>query len=299
MLGIKRKTWDHTYSRAALLFLTPSLVFFAVFFLFPLLFTLYLSFHEWDMLSSLRSSKWAGLANYAVLFQDHRFLKALTNTFIYVGANLLLMPLIALVVALLLQSVKLFPRFWRLIFFLPVVTSVVAMSLVWQYIFDPTFGPLNELLKLLGLQPQGWTMNPKQSLLSIIIVMLWQGTGYYAIIYLAGLMGVSREYYEAAEMDGANAWQKFWAITFHFLRPTTEFVLVIVAVNFFQVFTPVFVITNGGPVDSSNILGLYIYQTAFEFLKMGKASVMAVVLFVLVMGFSFMQIRIMRRTTYE
>jgi ABC-type sugar transport system permease subunit len=280
-----------------MLFLTPSLAFFAVFFLFPLVFTLFLSFHEWDMLGSLGTAKGTGFANFVDLFRDHRFVKTLLNTFIYVGANLVLMPIISLMIALLLKSVKFLPRLWRLAFFLPVVTSVVAMSLVWQYIFDPTFGPLNEALKALGLQPQGWTMNPQQSLPSILIVLLWQGAGYYAIIYLAGLMGISREYYEAAEIDGAGGWRQFRAITLPFLHPTTEFVLVMVAVNTFQVFTPVFVITNGGPVDSSNVLGLYIYQTAFEFLKMGKASAMAVILFVLVMGFSVMQIRIMRQKT--
>jgi ABC-type sugar transport system permease subunit len=295
MVNCKRKSLESSYTKAALLFLTPSLAFFAVFFVFPLFFTLYLSFHEWDMLSPLGEAKGIGLSNFAGLFSDSRFVKTLLNTFIYVGSNLVLMPVIALVIALLLKSTKFLPRLWRLIFFLPVVTSVVAMSLVWQYIFDPTFGPLNEFLKALGLPPQGWTMAPSQSLPSILIVLLWQGAGYYAIIYLAGLMGISRDYYEAAELDGANGWQSFRSITLPFLRPTTEFVLVMIAVNTFQVFTPIFVITNGGPVDSSNVLGLYIYQTAFEFLKMGKASSMAVVLFVLVMSFSVIQIKIMRR----
>ena len=279
----------------ALLFLSPSLLFFAVFFVFPLIFTVYLSFHQWDMSGSVLKALNVGINNYLTLIGDARFKTTLLNTFLLVGANILLMPALSLGVAVLLNEVKHGTAFWRLIFFLPIVTSVVAMSLVWQYIFDPTFGPLNEILKFFNLAPQGWIMNKNQSLLSIVIFMLWQGIGYYAIIYLAGLQGISDEYYEAATLDGASAWQKFSYITLPLLMPTSLFVFVMVAINSFQVFTQVFILTNGGPVDSSNVLGLYIYQTAFEFLNMGKASAMAVILFVLVMGVSLIQLRLMRQ----
>jgi len=282
-----------------MLFLAPSVTLFAVFFAFPLLATFYLSFHDWDLLIPAIEAPSVGFKHYAALMGDSRFVLALTNTFLFVFANLLLMPALSLGIALLLSEVKVIAWFWRLLFFLPVVTSAVAMSLVWQYIFDPTYGPLNELLQAFGLPAQGWIMNPKQSLISIIIVMLWQGMGYYAILYLAGLQGIPDDYYEAAKIDGASAWRRFLHITLPLLKPTSVFVLVMIGINSFHAFTQFFVITNGGPSDSSNVLGLYIYQTAFEFLNMGKASAMSVVLFALVMCFSVVQLRVMRQRELE
>ncbi|MFC4597039.1 carbohydrate ABC transporter permease [Cohnella hongkongensis] len=284
-----------TNGAAVLLFLGPTLLFFAIFFVFPLLATVYLSFHQWDLLGPAIEAPFSGLSNYAVLMSDDRFLKALTNTFLFVLANLIFMPALALGAAYLLNEVKVVPWFWRLLFFLPVITSAVAMSLVWQYIFDPTYGPLNELLKALGFAPQGWIMSTRLSLVSIVIVSLWQGIGYHAIIYLAGLQGISEDYYEAAKIDGAGAWRRLISITIPLLKPTSVFVFVMVAINAFQAFTQFYVMTNGGPMDSSNVLGLYIYQTAFEFLNMGKAASMSVIMFILVIAFSIVQLKMMRQ----
>lgn len=290
-----RKRLKETHGAALWLFLAPTLLFFAVFFVFPLAATVYLSFHEWDLLGPAIEAPFTGLDNYKVLMTDERFLKALGNTFLFVLANLVFMPVLALAVAYLLNEVKFIPWFWRLLFFLPVITSAVAMSLVWQYIFDPTYGPLNEILKALGLAPQGWIMSTKLSLVSIIIVSLWQGIGYHAILYLAGLQGISEDYYEAAKIDGAGAWRRFISITIPMLKPTSVFVFVMVAINAFQAFTQFYIMTNGGPMDSSNVLGLYIYQTAFDFLNMGKASSMSVIMFILVIGFAAVQLRMMRQ----
>lgn len=277
------------------MFLSPALVFFAIFFVFPLVATVYLSGREWDLLGPALEAPGVGFRHYVEIWQDDRFVKALINTFLYVLACIAFMPPLALGVAWMLNEVKVVPWFWRLLFFLPVVTSSVAMSLVWQYIFDPTYGPLNEALKALGLRPLGWIMDPDLSLVSLIIVSLWQGIGYHAIIYLAGLQGIPDDYYEAATIDGAGAVRKFFHITLPLLKPTSLFVFVMVAINAFQAFTPFYVITNGGPIDSSNVLGLYIYKTAFDFLNMGKASAMAVVLFVLVVLVSVFQLRWFRR----
>jgi len=280
---------------AAFLFLSPALVFFAIFFIFPLVATVYLSGREWDLLGPALEAPGVGFRHYVEIWQDERFVRALINTFLYVLACIALMPPLALGVAWLLNEVKVVPWFWRLLFFLPVVTSAVAMSLVWQYIFDPTYGPLNEALKALGLRPLGWIMDPDLSLVSLIIVSLWQGIGYHAIIYLAGLQGIPDDYYEAATIDGAGAGRKFFHITLPLLKPTSLFVFVMVAINAFQAFTPFYVITNGGPIDSSNVLGLYIYKTAFEFLNMGKASAMAVIMFALVVLVSVFQLKWFQR----
>ncbi|QJD85912.1 carbohydrate ABC transporter permease [Cohnella herbarum] len=290
-----RKKLKETNGTAVFLFLGPTLLFLAIFFLFPLIATIYLSFHQWDLLGPALDAPFSGWDNYKILMSDGRFLKALTNTFLFVLANLIFMPLLALGIAYLLNEVKVMAWFWRLLFFLPVITSAVAMSLVWQYIFDPTYGPLNELLKAFGLAPQGWIMSTKLSLISVVIVSLWQGIGYHAIIYLAGLQGISEDYYEAAKIDGAGAWRRFLSITIPLLKPTSVFVLVMVAINAFQAFTQFYVMTNGGPMDSSNVLGLYIYQTAFDFLNMGKAASMSVIMFVLVIAFSFVQFKMMRQ----
>ncbi|OUM98977.1 MAG: hypothetical protein BAA02_14955 [Paenibacillaceae bacterium ZCTH02-B3] len=291
----RRKKRLESHRLAAFLFLSPALVFFAIFFVFPLVATVYLSGREWDLLGPALEAPGVGFRHYVEIWQDDRFVKALINTFLYVLACIAFMPPLALGVAWMLNEVKVVPWFWRLLFFLPVVTSSVAMSLVWQYIFDPTYGPLNEALKALGLRPLGWIMDPDLSLVSLIIVSLWQGIGYHAIIYLAGLQGIPDDYYEAATIDGAGAVRKFFHITLPLLKPTSLFVFVMVAINAFQAFTPFYVITNGGPIDSSNVLGLYIYKTAFDFLNMGKASAMAVVLFVLVVLVSVFQLRWFRR----
>ena len=290
----RRRQKPESHRLAAFLFLSPALVFFSIFFVFPLAATVYLSFHEWDLLSPVLEAPGVGFRHYAEVWQDNRFVQALVNTFLYVLACLVFMPPLALGVAWMLNEVKIIPWFWRLMFFLPVVTSAVAMSLVWQYIFDPTYGPLNEALKALGLRPLGWIMDPDLSLVSLIIVSLWQGIGYHAVIYLAGLQAIPDDYYEAAVIDGAGAFKRFFYITLPLIKPTSVFVFVMVGINAFQAFTPFYVITNGGPMDSSNVLGLYIYKTAFEFLNMGKASTMAVILFVLVVLASLMQLKWLR-----
>lgn len=292
--GRRRKKNLESHRVAAFLFLSPALLFFSVFFVFPLLATVYLSFHEWDLLGPALEAPNVGLRHYIEIWEDKTFVRSLTNTFLFVLANLVFMPALALGVAYLLNEVKIIPWFWRLLFFLPVVTSAVAMSLVWQYIFDPNYGPLNALLKAFGLRPLGWIMDPDLSLVSIIIVMLWQGIGYHAIIYLAGLQGIPEDYYEAAKIDGAGAARRFFHITLPLLKPTSVFVFVMVAINAFQAFTQFYVITNGGPMDSSNVLGLYIYKNAFEFLNMGKASAMSVVMFALVIFISVVQIKWLR-----
>lgn len=287
-----RSADQHTL--AAYLFLSPSLLFFSVFFVFPALFTLYLSLHEWNMLSPVTDMTWQGVSNYTALLQDPRFLTALRNTLVYTLACLVLMPPLALGVALLLQAVKHGRWFWRTVYFLPVLTSSVAMSVVWTYMFDATYGPIDAILVRLHIPPQGWIASPRESLLSVIIVTLWQGIGYYSVLYLAGLQGISEEYYEAASLDGAGSFRKFWNLTLPLLKQTHVFVLVMVAINSLQVFTQVYVITSGGPADSSNVLVLYIYQTAFAFLHMGKATAMAVVLFAIVLIVTVFQLRLLR-----
>lgn len=289
----KRRLAGHGAGATPYLFLTPSLLFFLVFFVFPALFTLYLSLHEWDMLGPISDMRWKGLSNYTVLLSDGRFLKSLADTLLYTLGCLILIPPVALAVALLLNAAKHGAWLWRTLYFLPVVTSIVAMSVVWAYLFDPTYGPINEFLGWFHIPSQGWIASPHEALFSIVVVTVWQYAGYYAILYLAGIQGIPDDYYEAAQLDGANFYERFRFITLPLLKPTHIFVLVMIAINSLQVFTQVFMITGGGPNDGSNVMVLYMYQTAFQFLHMGKASAMAVVLFVIVLLVTIVQFKLL------
>ncbi|MCL4543030.1 MAG: sugar ABC transporter permease [Chloroflexi bacterium] len=283
-------------ARAGILFVSPALLFFLVFFLGPLCFAVYVSLHDWDMLSPITSMPFVGLDQYQeLLTADPLFKKTLVNSFAFALGNLVFLPPLSLAVALLLNSGVHWLSLWRTIFFTPVVTSAVAVAIIWAYIFDPTYGPLNALLVNLHLPPQSFLSSETEAMPCIILVSVWQSLGYYAIIYLAGLQGIAQEHLDAARVDGASRSQTFRYITLPLLNPTTLFVLVIITINALQVFTPVFIMTNGGPVDSTRVVVLNVYDTAFTFLHMGKASAMAMILFAIIFVFSLGEVKLMER----
>ncbi|MFP4510463.1 MAG: carbohydrate ABC transporter permease [Spirochaetaceae bacterium] len=225
------------------------------------------------------TSQFVGLTNYERLFQDERFWNSVRNTFYFVGASVPIQIGLALLLALALARVLKRTDFFRTVFFLPVAGSLVALSVIWEWIYHPRLGALNGVLSVFGAPRIDWLLDPFWAMPSLVLLVVWTGTGYYMIIYVAGLLDIGKEYYEAARIDGANRVQSFVYITWPLLAPTTYLILILQVINSFQVFTTVFVMTGGGPARTTEVLVFYLYQRAFESMEFGYASTIAVVLF--------------------
>jgi multiple sugar transport system permease protein len=279
-------------SRMAWLFMSPSVLFFLVFFIAPFFFIVYVSFHNWNMLTPMTP---AGLANYAALLSNATFQEVAWNTALYTIASLVFIPPLGLVIAVLLNARVRLQGLWRTLFFSPVLISQVALALIWGALLNPEFGPINNILVSLGVPAQQWLSSPSEVLWVIVAITAWQSMGYYAVIYLAGLQGVPSELKEAARVDGASTWRSFWHVTFPQLRETNTFVFIILTINSLQIFIPIYVLTGGGPNEASDSILLYIYNQSFQYLNMGQASAMSVVLFVATLLVSVVEVSIMMR----
>jgi multiple sugar transport system permease protein len=292
--GLWRRFWGRWNQREGYLFVFPSFAHLLLFFLIPLGFSLWLSFHDWRGLIT-RDIPFVGLDNYRFMLEDTRWWRAVRNTlyytFVSVPLGMVVSLAIALVMNLRLRGVYLF----RAMFFLPVVTSWVAVSIVWLWVLDGNIGLLNYALGLIGIEGPRWLENPQTSMLALIIIATWKGAGFQMIIWLAGLQGVPRVLYEAAVVDGASRWQQFWHITLPLLAPTTFFLLITGVIGSFQVFTPVFVMTQGGPRGSTDVAVYRIYERAFVNFDFGYASALAWVLFAFIFTATLIQLWYMRR----
>jgi len=271
------------------LFLLPDFLGLLIFLIIPIGYAFLISLHDWNGLSSMR---WNGLDNYVKLFSDSQFWDSLKITGIYTLIYVPVLYAVSLGLALLVNQRLPFMRFFRTIFFVPVVLSLVVSSLMWKYIFDERSGLLNFLIGFLGIQPQPWLGSVQLALPSIIVVSVWIQMGYFMVIFIAGLQDIPREYYEAARIDGANRWQMFLRITLPVLKPTSLFVIVISLIASFQVFDQVWVMTKGGPARATEVTALYIYQQAFQYLNLGYGSAVAFVLFIVILSFSLIQFRL-------
>jgi multiple sugar transport system permease protein len=282
----------------AYLFLTPALLGMTIFAVGPILFTGWVSFHEWNMLTPVGAMNSVGLGNYRYLLtEDHIFLMALKNTFIFAIAGVTVNTVLGLATALLLNTQLRLRTLWRTLYFLPVVTAPLALAVIWGALYNRNYGMINSLLIQLGLPPQPFLSSPDQALGAIIAIAVYQYVGYYTVIFLAGLQGIPEEYYDAAKVDGANSWQSFWKITLPLLRPVMLFVVVTNTIGALQVFDIVFATTGGGPANSTNVVVLHMYDTAFKFWRMGRATAMAFILFAVVMAITLIQLRLLRQKT--
>ncbi len=287
------RRWRAT--RTAYLFLAPGLLLFALFRVYPLIEGLRLSFTN-ARLGRLTSA-WVGGANYARLLEDTRFHVSLANTFFYTAASTVPILAIPLVLALALNRGRL-RTLLRSAFFFPFTLSVVTVGLTWLWLLDPVVGPFNYYLRSLGVPARSWLADPTTAMWAIIGTTVWWVTGYYLVIYLAGLQDIPRDLYEAAAIDGASAWRSFWAITLPLLRPVLLFVFVTHIIGSFQIFGQVYVLTLGGPGDATRSVVQHLYETAFQnFFQFGLASAMAWVLFAIILAFSLLQFRLLRGHT--
>jgi len=282
---------------AAYLFLLPGLIHFIVFVLFAVLASLGLSFTRWDLLSR---PVFIGMQNFADMVHDDLFWNALRVTFLYV---LLSLPAgVALGGGRARGMYQKLPgiSFFRACYFIPVVSSMVAVSMVWRWIYQPDFGLLNYLLSLVGITGPDWLGDDHLTMFSLAVLSIWKGLGFNMVLFLAGLQGIPRSLYEAAAIDGAGRWAQFRHITWPLLTPTTFFVVVLGIIGSFQAFDQVVLMTSGGPGDASRVYTFYLYTKAFRDHAMGYAAALAWVLFAIIAAVTYVQIRFLgRRVNYE
>jgi multiple sugar transport system permease protein len=283
-----RKQWS------AYLFLAPTLILFGIFTVAAVIYAFYLSFHEWNILEPAKP--FVGLDNYQRLVGDERFGGAIVNTLYYTAASVPLTMGIGLLIALLLNNQIRARGFFRTLFYLPVVTPLVIAAIIWKWVYNGDFGLLNYYLIQLGIidEPLLWLADPNLAMPAVIITSVWKSVGFSMVVYLAGLQSIPEDFYDAAKVDGAVGWQRLKDITIPLLSSTTLFLAVVSVLGAFQVFTEVFIMTNGGPLGRTTTIVFHIYQTAFKFFDMGYASAMAFGMFAMMFVFTLVQLRVMR-----
>ncbi len=281
---------------APYLFLLPAGLLLVVFFFIPFFQTVILSFQDYT--NSIYEPVFAGLQNYIDLFKNPIFYKVLVNTFIYLIVAVPILAIVPLFLAILLNQKIRGITLYKILIYLPVIVSIVVAAIAFKWLYAEQ-GILNYLVTSLGFSSIGWLTDPKWSLYSVIIVTIWKGIGYYMMIYLAALMSVPKELYEACDIDGASFLTKHLTVTIPHIMPTIALVVTISSISAMKVFAEIYVMTKGGPLNSSKTIVYYIYERAFENLDLGYASAMAVVLLGIVMIFSLINILCFERKKYR
>lgn len=269
-------------------FLLPNLLGVIFFIVIPIISSLVISFSDWDLIGQFN---FIGIENYIQIFKDASFWNSFKNTILFILGYIPLVLVFGLGAALLLNQKIKFRATFRAIYFLPVVTSWVAVSLVWKWLYNPNLGLINYFLSLVGIAGPEWLNNPDTAMLSIVLTSVWKDIGFVMVIFLGGLQNISPSYYEAASIDGASSSRKFWHITLPLLAPTTFLVTIISLINSFQVFDQVMIMTEGGPAGATTVLVQNIYNHAFRYNEMGYAAAMSWVLFIVIFAVTLVQVK--------
>jgi multiple sugar transport system permease protein len=277
---------------AGMAFLSPTLLVFSVFVLFPVVFSFFLSFHKWNMFSA--GTSYVGLDNYLSILTNEEFWSVLKNTAFYTLGTVPLNMVVSLAAAYVLNKKIIGRRFLRTAFFIPVIMSPVAAAVIWRWVYEPNFGMLNYVLGIFGVPSINWLNDPTAAMFALIVMGVWKSFGVNLVLFSAGLQGIPEQYYEAAQIDGAGKWRQFWNVTLPLLSPTTFFILVMSVIGSFQVFDTVYVLTSGGPLGSTKVLVFYLYEHAFKYFEMGYASAVAYLLFALVFALTLLQVKYLR-----
>jgi len=280
------------------LFLLPFLTCYLIFLIFPILQGMYVSLTDWDMMRAEKS--FVGLDNFKfLLFRDSLFWPSVKATVWYILLNVPIKIALGLLLALALNQRLRSTVIHRTALFIPFVINAAAIGLLWNWILDPQVGLLNYYLSRVGLPEQKWLVNPSWTIFAVVGVTFWWSIAFNTIVFLAGLQEIPEKFYEAAKIDGANAWYCFWNITLPCLMPTTLFVTVMQIIGSFQAFGNIFLLTGGGPVNATRVLMIHLYETGFSYFRMGPAAAIAVILFVIVMILTVMQLWFFRRKVVE
>ena len=286
------KSIANNESVAGLIFILPAIVGTFIFIVIPIFCSLGLSFTKWDLLNPIQ---FVGLENYKDLFSEQLFYKLLKNTVVYAVSVSILGVIIPLVLAAILNSKIRGSEFYKTAYFLPFITPMIVIGIVWEWIFDPNIGVLNNILNL----HINWLYDVHYAMPALIIVSVWKLIGYNMVIFLSALSGISQSFFEAAKIDGATPVQTFKNVTVPMLSPTIFFVVIITAISSFQVFDLIYLMTQGGPLDSTNVLVYAIYKNAFEYFNVGKASAIAYVLFTIILVLTLVQWNLRKKLVYN
>ncbi len=275
------------------LFIAPSVLIVLVFVAVPIVWSFLLTFQKWSIITP---GAWIGVKNYVKLFTtDPDFWNAFKNTAIFAAIKVPVSIFLSLVVAVIMNRKFAGVNFFRTVFFLPVIVSTIAISVIWLWLYDKEWGLINFGLRAIGITGPDWLGDPNLALYSVIIVSIWQSIGYMMVIYLAGLQGIATEYYNAASIDGANSWQLFWKITVPLIAPTTFFLAITSFIGALQVFSIVLAMTDGGPLHATEVAAYVIWKVAFQQHSMGYASAQSFVLFVVIFAITLFQVRYLNR----
>lgn len=273
-------------------FILPALAGTFIFIIIPVIFSFGFSFMDWDLINK---AQFVGLKNYGEIFTNPLFGKILLNTFVYAISTSIFAVIIPLALACILNSKIRGSEFFKTAYFLPFVTPMIVIAIIWQWIFDPNIGILNHVLHL----HINWLYDPNFAMPAIIIVSVWKLIGYNMVIFLSGLSALNQSLFEASKIDGANAFQTFRFVTVPLLSPTIFFVVVITCISSFQIFDLIYMMTQGGPLDSTNVLVYAVYKNAFEYFKIGQASAIAYVLFVIILVLTLIQWQLRKKLVYN
>ncbi len=284
LFSFSRLRWQE--ARWAYLFLLPNLLLFALFTVYPVFASFFYSLNKWTLHSPM---EFLGLANYRALIDDPIFLKVLGNTLYYTAGIIPFQTALGLLIALGLNQRIRFMTGYRALYFVPVVTSMVAVSIVWQWMYQPQYGVINSLLKIVGIEGPNWLFSKNWAMPSVIAMSIWKNVGYSVVLYLAALQSVPESFYESAMIDGANGWDKFWHITLPIISPTTFFIIVLSVIGSFQAFDQIYVLTQGGPARATSVIVHYLYENGFQWFNMGYAAAIAYVLFALLFILTIIQ----------
>ena len=290
-----RKFWinlSNSQTSAAWIFVFPALLGMLIFIIIPIFFSFGLSFAKWDLLNPIQ---FVGLDNYKEIFTEPLFGKILLNTVVFALATSFFGVIIPLILAAIMNSKIRGADFFKTAFFLPFITPMIVIGIVWEWIFDPNIGLLNKVLQV----HINWLYDPHWAMPALILVSVWKLIGYNMIIFLSGFSGISNSMFEAAKIDGANPVETFFYVTIPLLSPTIFFVVIITAVSSFQIFDLIYLMTQGGPLDSTNVLVYAIYKNAFEYFNAGKASAIAYVLFVIILVLTLLQWNMRKKLVYN
>ena len=281
-------------------FLTASLIGFAIFYFAPMVISVVISLTDWNGLDRLlapgfMAEHFIGLDNYKAILTGTEFWKVLKNTLVYIVLYIPLMLMVSTAIAALLSRQRRGVGVFRVLYYIPVLTSWVAASLIWKSLLSPQYGAMNGILAIFGIEGPGWLTDEKWAMPAIVLVSVWKDMGFFGLILLSGMVGIDRTYYEAAEIDGAGPWTRFLKITLPLLTPSLFYVLIVSLINSFQLFPQIMIMTDGGPNGATQVMVERIYKYGFRYFRMGYASAFSWILFIIIMICTAVQMRGQKR----
>lgn len=286
---MKKKSLSNRYRRAGAIMAAPSMIIITVFIIIPIIYSLYMSFHDWNIMYNIKD--FIGFDNYKEVFQDERFFNALKNTLIYTVSYVPILVILSLALAAFINEKFIASGFYKTVLFIPAITSMAIIAIIFRFLLDGDIGYVSLALRKLGFSVPDFLRDPETAMWSVVLTSVWRWVGFYMVIFLSGFNSIPDSLYEAAEIDGAGKLRQFFSISLPLLMPTISFTLITNLINSFQVFDPVYVMTKGGPMFSTEVLVYYVYYMGFNVFDMGYASSMAFILFLIILVFTLIQLK--------